>query len=215
MFPSISLVAPTIRSSPLVVSRLLALAALLIVLAAVFYVVPWMYRDVQFAGWVLFSLFVVLVGVVGAWTNRTVLVSVAGILLTGFAIAAMWSIGPLIAPAALLVLVAAWFSHRAGPREGVREAIRADPPSEAERRRKTWAGMLAIVGGVASMVLGVFVLELFVAACPDETLACTLDIANWSGIGLTLVGLIGVTVGGWLYWKQSYIARVLDTTDSP
>lgn len=206
--------APTSRTSPLGVSRLLTLVALLIALAAVFYFYPWMVNDVQFAGWVLFGLFLVLIGVIGAWTNRTGLVSAAGVLLTGFAIAAMWSIGPLIAPAALLLLVAAWFSHRAGPRVGVREAIRADPPSEAERRRKTWAGMLAIVGGVALIVLGVFVLELFVAACPDETLACTLEIANWSGIGLTLFGLIGVTVGSWLVWRQSYIERVLDVPGS-
>lgn len=207
--------APTPRFSPLGVCRVLSLAALLNLLVAILYFIPWLYHDVQFAGWVLFSLFVVLIGVIGAWTNRTGLVSVAGILLAGCAIAAMWSIGPSIAPAALLLLVAAWFSHRAGPREGVRDAIRVDPPSEAERRRKMWTGMIAIVGGVALIVLGVFVLELFVAACAQETLTCTLDVANWSGIGLTLVGLIGVCVGGWLVWKQNYIERILETTDTP
>jgi hypothetical protein len=88
-----------------------------------------------------------LVGGIGAWTNRTPLIWVAALVLTGLAIVGMWSIGLFIAPATLFLLGDAFLSQRAGLRLEVRESIAADPPTVRESVLKTLAGVGSVIVG--------------------------------------------------------------------
>lgn len=169
--------------------------------------------DAFFAGWVLVAVGLSLVGGIGAWANRTALVWVAALLLTGLAIAGMMSIGFLIAPAALCLLGSAVFSQLAGPREGVREAITADPPAASEVVGKSLFGTGSMIVGAGLVYVGAFTQELF-GACASETLACALDKTHWDAVAITLLGLIAIGFGGWLVWKQVYITRVLTSRRS-
>lgn len=194
----------TRRTGSRVLSVLAVLAASIAATALLF---PAPLADVFFAGWVLFSVSLTLAGTVGVLTGRTPLVWLAALLLTGLSIIGMWSIGFLIAPAALLLLGAALLTHRAGPRQGVHEEIIANPPHVGETLGKIVAGIVSVAVGGWLVDIGALKQELF-GACASETLACALSRANWEGIGLTLLGLTAISFGGWLLWKQVYIARV-------
>lgn len=190
-------------------SRVLSVLAVLSAsVAAVALLFPNPLADVFFAGWVLFSVSLTFAGALGAWTNRTPLVWLAALLLTGLSIVGMWSIGFLIAPAALLLLGAALLSQWAGPRQGVQEEIIANPPNRRETLGKIVAGIGSVAVGGWLVDIGALGQELF-GACARETLACALSKANWEGIGLTVLGLTAISFGGWLLWKQVYIVRVL------
>lgn len=199
---------PSVETS----SRLLgALAVLSAVLASIYLLLPDPLTDVFFSGIVLLSVLFALVGEVGAWTNRTPLVWVAALLLTGLAIAGMMSIGFVIAPAALFMLGAALLSQLAGPRRDVREAIIADPPTVREAVLRTVAGTASVAVGAGLVYAGAFARELF-GSCASETLACVLDTTHWDAVGITLLGLAAVGLGGWFVWRQIYVARVLGGT---
>ena len=191
------------------ISRLLsALAILFASVAGGALLLPDPLADAFFAGWVLFGVGLSLVGGVGARTNRTPLVWVAALLLAGLAIAGMMSIGLFLAPAALCLLGSAVFSQLAGPRADVREAITADPPTASDLVRKSLLGIGSMAVGIGLVYVGAFTQELF-GACASETLACALDKTHWDAVGITLLGLLAVGFGGWLVWKQVYVARVL------
>lgn len=196
-------------SSVRTVSRLLSVLAVLSASVAGSYLLfPNPLADVFFAGWVLVGVILSLVGGIGAWTNRTPLVWVAALLLTGLAIVGMWSIGLFIAPAAVLLLGAALFSQLAGPREDVLEAITTNPPTASEVVLKTLAGTGSVVVGTGLVYVGAFAQELFVA-CARETLACAIGNIHWDAVGITVFGLLAVGFGGWMVWKQVFVARVL------
>lgn len=196
------------------VSRLLSVLAILFAsVAGGYLLLPDPLADAFFAGWVLVAVGLSLVGGIGAWTNRTVLVWVAALLLAGLTITGMMSIGLFIAPAALCSLGSAIFSQLAGPRAGVRESITADPPTASEVARRSLLGTGSVVVGAGLMYLGAFTRELF-GACASETLACALDKTHWGAVAITLLGLIAVGSGGWLVWKQVYITRVLASKQS-
>lgn len=190
-------------------SRLLSVLAVVSTSVAASYLLfPRPLADVFFAGWVLFSTLLSLVGAIGAWTNRLSLVWVAALLLAGLSIVGMWSIGLFIAPAALLLLGAALLLQVAGPRTDVRDAIRSNPPTVPDAVLKTLAGSVSVAVGAGLVYVGAFSQELF-GACATETVDCAIEKAHWNAIGLTVIGLIAVGFGGWLIWKQVYIARVL------
>lgn len=192
-------------------SRLLSgLAILLVCVAAGSLLLPDPFTDVFFAGWVLFSVGIAIIGGVGAWTNRTPIVWLAALLLGGLSILGMWSIGPFIAPAALLMLGAAVFSHLSGPREDLRKSILTDPPSSQELSSMTMTGSGALVTGVLLVGIGAFSRGLF-GACARETLSCVLEETNWGAVGLTVLGLLAIGYGCVLIWKRVYVTRVLDS----
>ena len=205
-----ALQAPTRQTASRLLSVLAVLSAGVAVTRVLF---PNPLADVFFAGIVLLSVLFALVGVVGAWTNRTPLVWVAALLLTGLSILGMWSIGLFLVPATLLLLGAAIFSQMAGPRTAVRDAIVANPPTEQERVRKKQVGAGSIAVGVGLVYVGAFARGLF-GACARETLTCALTNTNWGAVGLTVLGLIALSLGGGLLWKQAYITRVLASTQT-
>lgn len=191
------------------VSRLLSVLAVVSTCVAAGYLLfPRPLADVFFAGWVLFGVVLSLVGGIGAWTNRPSLVWVAALLLAGLSIVGMWSLGLFIAPAALVLLGAALLLQGAGPRTDVRDAIRSNPPTVPEAVLRTLAGTVSVAVGAGLVYVGAFSQELF-GACATETLPCAIEKAQWDVVGLTVIGLIAVGFGGWLVWKQVYVARVL------
>ena len=193
-------------------SRLLSVLAVLSAsVASGYLLLPNPLVDVFFSGIVLLSVLFALVGGIGVWTNRTPLVWVAALLLMALTIMGMMSVGLFLAPAALFLLGAAIFSQLAGPRTGLQEAIIANPPTVPEAVLKTLAGTVSMVVGVGLVYRGAFSQELF-GACSSETLACALATTHWDAVGITILGLIAISFGGWLIWKQVYIARVLTST---
>lgn len=170
--------------------------------------------DVFFAGIVLSSVLFTVVSGIGTWTNRTPLVWVAALLLTGLTILGLLSIGTNLVPAALLLLGAAVFSLLAGPRTDVRESIIADPPTTQEAMLRTLVGTAAVLGGGGLIYFGAFAQELF-GPCANETLTCALEATNWGAVTLTVLGLFAVGFGGWLVWTQPFISRVLASTRAP
>lgn len=196
------------------VSRLLSVLAIVAAgIAVTWLLLPDPLADVFFAGTMLLSVGFTFVGAVGAWTNRTPLVWMAALLLTGLTILAMLSVGFVLVPASLLLLGAAIFSQLAGPRPAVRDAIVATPPSERELVWKSVVGIGLVVGGVGLVSVGAFAQELF-GACANETLACALETTNWDAVGLTVLGSSAIGLGGWLLWKQAAIARLLASTQT-
>jgi len=189
------------------------LAVLVTIVAAGLLLSPNPLADVFFAGWLLFSMLLALAGALGAWTNRTPLIWVTALLLTGLAVIGMWSIGFFIAPAALLLLGAAVLSQLAGPRADVQDAIVADPPTVQEAVWKTLAGVGAVAIGGWLVYTGAIAQHLF-GACATETLDCALANTHWDAVGITGLGLLGIGLGAWLIWKQVYIGRVLSATNS-
>lgn len=193
---------PTPRLSWRSGSRVLGVLAVIAVgMASGVLLLPDPLADVFFAGWVVGSVGLALVGAAGAWTNRAPLVWVAALLLVGLSIVGMWSIGPFIAPAALCLLGAAILSQLAGPRPGAREAIAADPPTGDESVLKTLAGTGALVIGASLVYIGAIARELF-GACATETLTCALTSTHWDAVELTVLGLGAISLGGWLLWRQ-------------
>ncbi|WP_227357326.1 hypothetical protein [Haladaptatus salinisoli] len=196
------------HSSTQTASRLLSVLAILSASGASGYLLlPNPLADVFFAGIVLLSVLFALIGGIGAWTNRTPLVWVAALLLTGLTIVGLLSIGLFFAPAAVFLLGAAVFSQLAGPRTGQREAIVSHPPTVHETMLKSLTGTVSVVVGAGMVYIGAFTQELF-GACSSETLACALETTHWDAVGITILGLIAISFGGWLLWKQIYIARV-------
>lgn len=190
-----------------------SLAIMSAILASLYLLIPNPLADVFFAGIVLLSVLFSLIGGIGVWLNRTSIVWVAAFLLTGLAIIGMLSIGLFIAPAALFLFLAALFSQLSGPRTEVQEAIHDDPPTVPQAVLRTLVGAVSMVVGVIMVHFGAFSQELF-GACASETAACALNKTNWDGVGLTVLGLVILSLGGWLLWKQVYIARVLSSAQT-
>jgi hypothetical protein len=199
---------PSARTASRVLSALAILSASV---AISFLLLPHPLADVFFAAWALVSVGLTVAGGVAAWTNRTALAWLAALSLTALSIAGIWSIGLFIAPAALCLLGSALLSQLAGPRTNVQEAIVSDPPTVPEAVLKTLAGTGSVVVGGGLVYVGAVTRELF-GACARETLACAIDRTYWDAVGVTVLGLIAVTLGEWLLWKQVYIARVLAST---
>jgi hypothetical protein len=196
------------------VSRLLSVLAVLAASVAVTTLsLPNPLADVFFAGVVTLSVVFALVGVIGAWTNRTPLVWVAALLSTGLSLLGMLSIGLFLLPSSVLLLGSAVFSQLGGPRTSVRASILASPPTEREVRRKTLVGTGTTLVGGGLVYVGAFTQELF-GSCARETLACALETTDWSAVGLTVFGLLGVSYGVWVLWRQAYVTRVLVSTGS-
>lgn len=177
-------------------------------LAVTYLLLPNPLADVFFAGIMMLSVIFALVGGVGTWTNRTSLVRVAALLLTGLSILGMMSVGFAFAPAALLLVGSALFSQVAGPRETSVARMTADSPSEREVVVKKLVGLGSGVLGTGLVYIDVFAQELF-EACASETLACTLEKTNRGAVGVTILGSTMISFGGWLVWKQVYISRLL------
>ena len=204
--------APASRSSRIeAAGRLLSgLAVLILVVAAASLLLPSPLSDAFFAVWVLGGVAVSVVGAFAAWTNRTPLVWLTALLLLALSVLGMWSIGFLVAPAALCLLGSAVLLRRAGPREEVRNAVLDDPPSVSEAVAKTLVGAGAVVVGAGLVYTGSLTRQLF-GACARETLACAVEKTHWDAVAVTLAGLVVVSVGCWLLWTQIYAARVLST----
>lgn len=199
------------------ISRVLGILAVLsTILTAGILLSPNPLADVFFAGWVTFSILLSTAGAGAAWTNRTPLLWVAAVLLTGLLVMGMWSIGLFIAPAALSLLGAAVLSQWAGPRRDVQEEIIANPPTVYEAVLKTLAGTGSIAIGGWLVYTGAIAQHLF-GACAAETLDCALANTHWNAVAITTLGILAIGLGGWLIWKQVYIGRVLagERTQSP
>jgi len=189
------------------VSRLLSgLAILSVIVAGTYLLLPDPLGDVFFAGWVVLGVILSIVGGIGAWTNRSPLVWVAAISLIGLTIMGIWSIGGFIAPAGFFMLGSALCSQLAGPRTEHLEEIRTDPPTESEVLQKTLAGIGSVVVGVGLVYVGAFARELF-GACASETVACAIEKTHWGAVGISVVGLIAISLGGWLFWRLVYTTR--------
>ena len=192
------------------VSRLLSgLAILSASVAGTYLLLPNPLGDVFFAGWVLLGVILSIVGGIGAWTNRSPLIWVAAISLIGLTIIGIWSIGRFIAPAAFFMLGSALFSQLAGPRTENVDAVTTDPPTESEVLRKTLAGIGSVVVGVGLVYVGAFAQELF-GACASETIACAIDKTQWGAVGVSVLGLIAISLGGWLCWRLIYTTRAVE-----
>ena len=191
------------------VSRLLSgLAILSASVAGAYLLLPNPVGDVFFAGWVLLGVLLSIVGGIGAWTNRSPLIWVAAILLIGLTVTGLLSIGRFIAPAAFFMLGSALFSQLAGPRTENVDAITTDPPTESEVLQKTLAGFGSVVVGVGLVYVGAFAQELF-GACASETIACAIEKTQWGAVGVSVLGLIAISLGGWLFWRLIYTTRAV------
>lgn len=185
-----------------------ALTVLSAVVAAVSLLFPNPLADAFFAAWVVGSVLLALVGGVAAWTNRAALAWVAALLMTALSIVAITSLGFFVAPSAVFLLGAALLTRRTESREDAREAIAANPPAVRETVLKTGAGVGSIALGAALIYESAVARELF-EACASETVTCAVEATRWPAVGGTLLGLLAISVGGWLIWKQVYVARVL------
>jgi hypothetical protein len=185
-----------------------AFAILWAVVAAGVLLFPAPLADAFFAGWVVFSVAVAVVGGAAAWTGQRPLLWIAALALVGLSIAGMWSIGLFIAPAALSLLGAAIAAQTTGRREDRYNAILADPPNRQDVTRKVLLGASAVLVGGALVYDGAIRRELF-DACARETVACALAAVYWDAAAITALGLLAVGLGGWLLWSQLYVARVL------
>ncbi|WP_227380332.1 hypothetical protein [Haladaptatus halobius] len=189
-------------------SRLLGtLAVISTSVAAIYLLLPNPLADAFFAGWVLVSVILSLVGGIAAWKQWIPLVWVAALLMTALSIVGMWSIGLFIAPAALCLLGAALLSSRAGPREGVQKTVSSESPAVSEMIRKMGGGIGAVTIGSWLIYVGAFAQELF-GACATEGLECTINKINWAGVGMTVLGVTMVGFGGVLLWKHFSSIRV-------
>ena len=197
-------------SQPIETGRRLlsALAVLFAAAAAVYLLLPNPLADAFFAAWVTGSVFLALVGGIAAWTNRTPLAWVTALLMTILSIVTMTSLGLFVAPSAAFLLGAALLSRRAEPRRNARKAIAANPPPVREFVLKVGAGVGAIAVGTVLVYATAIVRGLF-EACSNETLSCAVENTHWLAVGGTVLGLLAISVGCWLIWKQIYVARVL------
>ncbi|WP_227378095.1 hypothetical protein [Haladaptatus halobius] len=189
-------------------SRLLGVLAVLSTsVAAIYLLLPNPLADAFFAGWVLVSVILSLVGGIAAWKQWTPLVWVVALLMTALSIMGVWSIGLFIAPAALFLFGAAILSYRARPREGVRKTANGESPTVSTTRRKIGGGIGALAIGSWLIYVGAFAQELF-GACATEGLECTINRMNWAGVGMTVLGVTMVGFGGLLLWKHLPSIRV-------
>lgn len=206
----IDMALPNRRPDAMTVSQSLGgLSVLLATLAMVALLFPQPLADAFFAAWVLVAVGLAVVGALGAWTGRTVLVWIAALLLVGLTVVGMWSLGLFFAPAALALLGAAVASLSTGPRPDAYEDVRSDPPSVLDAVLKTLGGTVAVIVGIGLVYEGTVVRELFARGCASETLTCALAVTRWDAVGLSALGLAAVGVGGWLIWKQVAVGRVL------
>lgn len=188
-------------------SRLLsALAVLTTVAAAGYLLLPPPLADAFFAAWVLFAVGLALLGAVGAWSERPVLVWAAALALTALSVVGMWSIGVFVAPAAALLVGSALLSRRADPARDGREATVADSATTSRSASKALGGAVAAAVGAALVYAGAVAGELF-GACARETVNCALARTHWDAVGLTVLGLVAVGLGGWTLWRQVDAAR--------
>jgi hypothetical protein len=191
------------------VSRSLgALAVLCAVVAAAWLLFPAPLADAFFAGWVLLSVAIAALGGAAAWAGRTPLIWVSALVLVGISILGMWSIGFLLAPAALALLGAAIAAQVTGGSEDRRNAVLADPPDREDVARKALLSASAVLVGGALVYDGAIRRELF-DACARETVACAVGAVHWDAAAVTVLGLLAIALGGWLLWTQLYVARVL------
>jgi hypothetical protein len=181
---------------------------LTVIVAGTYLLLPDPLGDVFFAGWVLLGVLLSIVGGIGAWRNRSPLIWVAAISLIGLTIVGILSIGRFIAPAGFFMLGSALFSQLAGPRTENLEAIRTDPPTESEVVWKTLAGIGSVVVGVGLVYVGAFAQELF-GACASETIACAIEKTQWGAVGVSVLGLIAISLGGWLFLRLIYTTRAV------
>lgn len=203
---------PAPDSSAERLARALSGLAVLSALAAAGWLLwPRPLADAFFAAWVVFAVALTAVGTAATWFRRRAVVWLTALLLVGLSIVGMWSIGFVIAPAALTLLATALVLQVAGV-GGTPPPT--DPPSGREAIGRTLGGVAAIAVGAALAYEGAVVRALFSRACGSETLACALAVTNWDGVGLTVLGLVGIGVGGWLVWRQLAIRLAL-ATDQP
>jgi hypothetical protein len=184
------------------------LAVAAAVLAAGMLLFPRPLADAFFAGWVLVAVGLTVLGAAAAWTDRTPLAWIAALLLAALSIVGMWSIGFLIAPSALLVLLAAGLAQWAVPREPT-DTRTDDPPTGFEAALKAMAGVVLAVLGAGLFYEGFFVRELFTRGCASETLDCALAVTRWDAVGLAILGLAALAAGAWLLWTQVTVGRRL------
>jgi hypothetical protein len=83
-----------------------------------------------------------------------------------------------------------------------------DPPTESEVVQKTLAGIGSVVVGVGLVYVGAFAQELF-GACASETIACAIEKTQWGAVGISVIGLIAISFGGWLFWRLIYTTRAV------
>jgi hypothetical protein len=178
--------------------------------AAVFLLFPSPLEDIFFTGWVLFSVLITVVGLIGSRIHRTYLVWLSAAILIGLSIVGMWSIGFLVTPAALCLILSAALMQVTENHRKIREQIIADPPSVSEAVAKTLVSCIAIGFGSVLVYLGAFARSLF-EACARETLTCTLEQIHWDAVSMASLGLASLIFGGWLLRKQIVIARILSS----
>lgn len=183
------------------------LAVVVLLIAAGVLLFPSPLADAFFAAWVAGGVAVSVVGAVAAWTSRTPLVWVTALLLVGLSILGMWSVGFLVAPAALCLLGSAVLLRGTDRRERVRRAILADPPSAREAAAKTLVGAAFVVAGGGIAYAASVARPLF-DACARETLPCAVENTHWDAVAATVVGLVVLAVGCRLVWTQAYAASV-------
>jgi len=187
-------------------SRLLGvLAGLAAAIAAVAVLWPRPLADVFVTAWILGAVLDTLVGTAAAWTGRRALLWVATLLLAGFAVVGMLTVGWLFAPSVVLLLAAALLSGWAGP------VLDRPEPSETGPRRiagGTLAGAAAVGGGAAVVRVAAFDRELF-GSCAAETPACVLATTNWPAVAATTLALATVALGGRLLLRQTLAAWAL------
>lgn len=183
------------------------LAVVVLVVAAGYLLFPAPLADAFFAAWMAGGVAVSVVGAVAAWTGRTPLVWVTALLLVGLSILGMWSVGFLVAPAALCLLGSAVLLRKTDRRERVRRAVLADPPSAREAVTKTLVGVASVVAG-AGITYAASVARPLFDACARETLSCAVENTHWDAVAATVVGLAVLAVGCRLLWTQAYAASV-------
>jgi len=181
------------------------LAGLAAAVAAVAVLWPRPLADVFVTAWMLGAVLDTLVGTAAAWTGRRALLWVATVLLAGFAVVGMLTVGWLFAPAVLLLFAAALLSGWAGP-----ILDQPEPSTTAARRIAvgTLAGAAAVGGGVVVVRVAAFDRELF-GSCAIETPACVLATTDWPAVVATTLALAIVALGGRLLFRQALATRAL------
>lgn len=188
-------------------ARLLgALAAVAALAAAAYLLLPDPLADVFFAAWVLAAVGLAAVGGLAAWTARTALVWLAGLLLSALAVVGIWSIGLFVAPAAVCLLAAATCLQFDRPRRVAQLSV-AEAIAARGAVTRALAGAATAALGAWLVYAGAVERGLF-GACARETLSCALAVARWDAVALTAVGLVAAAGGGWLCYRQVQLARV-------
>lgn len=186
------------------------LAAAIATTAAAWVLEQTLWSDVFVAAWALGGALVALVGAAAAWMGRRALLWVTSLLLAALSVVGMLSIGFLFAPAACCLLGAALLSGWAGsllPRPGATAVASTGEGVVAW----TVTAFASIAGGWALVDAGALSRELF-GACATESPECVIARAHWDAVGVTGLGLVAITVGGWLLWRQAAAIWLLSAT---